>query len=197
MEGRGAIGGALSALGPVGMLTGRLLGEVLNDMACLGPEGTAPGDASLGAYGAATGLTNDGDRFERSPACGPVGGARTRGANPRGGELAAGCRAGFCSIVLLSGPGGFGTECIDEEGVGLCGPSIRGCSVIDILESWLGISGWGRSICLSAFGPVGGSAASPEGIAAFGAVGIVGVIEGAGVGWEGATGAIGGTGFAT
>lgn len=47
MGGLGAIGFALSAFGPVGILMGALLGEVVFDSGFRGPEGMAPGDASL------------------------------------------------------------------------------------------------------------------------------------------------------
>jgi len=85
--GRGAIG-VLSALGPVGMFAGRLFGEVLIEASLLllrGPNGgggTAPAEASLGAWKGRGVLENDGETLALKAACGAEGGRRGRGAGP-------------------------------------------------------------------------------------------------------------------
>ena len=86
--------GVLSALGPVGMLAGKLFGDVLMDASPLplrGPDGgggIAPGGTSLGEYGCSGVLENDGETVALRAACGPVGGGRARGAGPCGGDFA-------------------------------------------------------------------------------------------------------------
>jgi hypothetical protein len=66
--------GALSAFGPVGMLAGKLLGEVLFadvfPLPLRGPnDGRAPlGDASLGVYWGRVALEKDGDAWARNVA---------------------------------------------------------------------------------------------------------------------------------
>ena len=93
--GRGATS-ALSALGPVGILDGKLLGEVWIEEApplpLRGPRAAdiALGDASLGANGGCGFRGKDGDTFARSTACGADGGTRGFGAGPRGGDFARG-----------------------------------------------------------------------------------------------------------
>jgi len=97
----GAYGGAgraamdvLSALGPVGMLAGKLFGDVLMEASPLplrGPKGGGGAvleDVSLGAYEGSGVLENDGDTLALMAACGAVGGGRGRGAGPWGGDLA-------------------------------------------------------------------------------------------------------------
>ncbi len=92
--GRDAMG-ALSALGPVGMLAGKLFGDVLTaegnpPLATRGTKlgGTVLGDASLWLYCGSCALENDGDALARSTACGALGGIRGLGAGPCGGDLA-------------------------------------------------------------------------------------------------------------
>lgn len=85
--GRDAIG-VLSAFGPVGILAGKLLGDVLIKVAfpllLRGPSvvGNALGDASIGAYCESWALGTDGDALARSAACGATGGGRGFGAGP-------------------------------------------------------------------------------------------------------------------
>ena len=85
--GRVAIG-VLSAFGPVGILAGKLLGDVLIKEALPLPlrdpsaVGSPLGDVSLGAYCGSWALEKDGDALARSAACGATGGARGLGAGP-------------------------------------------------------------------------------------------------------------------
>jgi hypothetical protein len=90
-SGGGYIGGGLgaigvrSAFGPVGILAGKLFGEVLTEAPPLrGPRAAlvALGDASRGACGGNGALANCGDAFARNAACGPIGGGRGLGAGP-------------------------------------------------------------------------------------------------------------------
>lgn len=83
--GRGAIG-VRSAFGPVGILAGKLLGEVL-----VGPKPAlrgpcaglfAFGEGSRGAYGGNGALENCGEVLLRKAACGAIGGGRGLGAGP-------------------------------------------------------------------------------------------------------------------
>lgn len=89
--GRGAMG-VRSAFGPVGILAGKLLGEVLTaeTPALRGPRTAAEfalGDASRGAYGGNGALENCGDVLLRNAACGAIGAGRGFGAGPCGGDL--------------------------------------------------------------------------------------------------------------
>jgi hypothetical protein len=90
-SGGGYIGGCLgaigvrSAFGPVGMLAGKLLGEVPTEAPALrGPKPAlmALGDASRGACGGNGVLANCGDALARNAACGAIGGGRGLGAGP-------------------------------------------------------------------------------------------------------------------
>lgn len=78
----------LSALGPVGILAGKLFGDVLIEVSPLllrGPKaggGAVLEDVSLGAYEGRGVLENDGDTLVLMAACGAVGGGRGRGAGP-------------------------------------------------------------------------------------------------------------------
>lgn len=77
-----------SALGPVGILAGKVLGDVLTEevlpLPLRGPkaEGAAPGETSRAACGGNGGRENCGDAFARNPACGAMGGGRGFGAWP-------------------------------------------------------------------------------------------------------------------
>ena len=81
--------GALSAFGPVGMLAGRLFGEVLTEegkppLLTRGPKlgGTALGEASRWVYCGSCALAKEGDALARSAAWGPLGGTRGLGDGP-------------------------------------------------------------------------------------------------------------------
>ena len=93
MGGRAAIG-VLSALGPVGILAGKLFGDVLLEASPLplrGPSGggsIALEDVSLEAYKGSGALENDGDTLALRAACGAIGGGRGLGAGPCGGDFA-------------------------------------------------------------------------------------------------------------
>lgn len=97
--GRGAIG-ALSALGPVGILAGKLFGEVFIEAEPPLPTrdpmvgGSALADASLCAYWGSCALEKDGDALARNAACGAVGGTRGLGAGPCGGDFAGAVETG-------------------------------------------------------------------------------------------------------
>lgn len=84
----------LSALGPVGMLAGRLFGDVFIEASPLllrGPKGGGGAvlrGASLEAYDGRGALENEGETLALRAACGAVGGGRGRGADPCGGDLA-------------------------------------------------------------------------------------------------------------
>lgn len=85
---------ALSALGPVGILAGKLFGDVFIEASPLllrGPRGGGGAIlecVSLGAYEDRGGLENEGDTLAPIAACGTLGGGRGRGAGPRGGDFA-------------------------------------------------------------------------------------------------------------
>ena len=96
MGGRAAIG-VLSAFGPVGMLAGKLFGDVLFEASPLplrGPSGGGGGggsaleDVSLEEYKGSGALENDGDTLALRAACGAVGGCRGLVAGPCGGDFA-------------------------------------------------------------------------------------------------------------
>lgn len=88
-------------------------------------------------------------------------------------------------MVLVEFDNSF--DCIDGVGAGTEGGSTRETASGAGLVSEFGPS-LGRSASRSAFGPVGGKVERPDGILAFGAVGIVGAGT-VGVGGGGATGA--------
>jgi hypothetical protein len=143
IDARGAMGFARSALGPVGILIGAFLGEVLTEMAFRGPEGMTPGEASLAWKGGGRGLEKDGDTLARKAAWGPVGGGRflARGTCGRGAAGGAVDTADLGSTLSLPdrllAVLGAGPEAI---GGGRDGGSGRSCSVGGSLFSWLWMS---------------------------------------------------------
>lgn len=77
--------GVRSAFGPVGILAGKLFGEVLTGAPPFRGPRAAPmalGDASCGACGGNGALANCGDALARNAACGAIGGGRGLGAGP-------------------------------------------------------------------------------------------------------------------
>lgn len=81
-------------MGPVGILAGKLFGEVFIEASPLplrgpcGGGGTALEDISRETYGGRGALEKDGETLDLSAACGAVGGGRGLGAGPCGGDFA-------------------------------------------------------------------------------------------------------------